>query len=95
MRLRCVVTAESCPQPVGVTCGGRHRRPTGLRVGGDLFGRGPAVSFPLVSFDDQEDVRLHVTAFSRPVAWYARLGRPITRALQLAMARTFLRVLAE
>jgi uncharacterized protein (UPF0548 family) len=47
----------------------------------------------VVDIDEDEVVRLHVTAFSRPVAWYARLGRPITRALQLRMARRFLRAI--
>ncbi|GAB2625449.1 DUF1990 family protein [Pseudactinotalea suaedae] len=44
----------------------------------------------VVEIDEREVVRLHVTAFSRPVAWYARLGRPVARALQLRMARRFL-----
>ncbi|WP_420112232.1 DUF1990 family protein [Pseudactinotalea sp.] len=47
----------------------------------------------VVAIDEQDVVRLHVSAFSRPVAWYARLGRPVTRALQLRMARKFLRSL--
>ncbi|WP_156254027.1 DUF1990 family protein [Pseudactinotalea terrae] len=47
----------------------------------------------VVTIDDQALVRLHVTAFSKPMAWYARLGRPITRALQLRMARRFLRAI--
>lgn len=49
----------------------------------------------VVEIDGDAVVRLHVTAFSRPVTWYARLGRPVTRALQLRMARRFLRVLRE
>jgi uncharacterized protein (UPF0548 family) len=44
----------------------------------------------VVEIDQREVVRLHVTAFSRPVAWYARMGRPVARALQLRMARRFL-----
>lgn len=47
----------------------------------------------VVEIDREGVVRLHVTAFSRPLAWYARLGRPITRALQLRMARRFLRAI--
>lgn len=47
----------------------------------------------VVEIDEQDLVRLHVSAFSRPVAWYARLGRPVTRALQLRMARRFVQSL--
>lgn len=48
----------------------------------------------VVEIDEQDVVRLRVSAFSRPVAWYARIGRPVTRALQRRMARRFLRAIA-
>lgn len=42
---------------------------------------------------DDDVVSLTVVASSRPHAWYARICQPVTRALQLRMARRFLRAL--
>jgi uncharacterized protein (UPF0548 family) len=41
----------------------------------------------VVEVDGSGSVWLEVRAFSRPVAWYARAGGPVTRALQHAYAR--------
>lgn len=36
----------------------------------------------LAEWTAEDDVFFHVTAFSRPAAWYARLGAPLARRLQ-------------
>ncbi|WP_244908022.1 DUF1990 family protein [Haloactinopolyspora alba] len=42
----------------------------------------------VVDLDDNDDVWFSVTAFSRSAAWYARLGGPVTHAVQnLALRR--------
>jgi uncharacterized protein (UPF0548 family) len=48
----------------------------------------------VVTIDADDVVRLTISAYSRPASWYARLGGPVTRMLQMRMARRFLRVLA-
>lgn len=47
----------------------------------------------VVGIDDGGAVTLTITACSRPHAWYARVGRPVTRRLQLRTASRFLRAL--
>jgi len=41
----------------------------------------------IVHCDDQDDVWLTVTAFSRPAAWYAKLAGPLVPYLQHAYAK--------
>jgi uncharacterized protein (UPF0548 family) len=36
----------------------------------------------VVTIDDEGTVRFHITAFSRPARWFARLGGPVTRLVQ-------------
>jgi uncharacterized protein (UPF0548 family) len=36
-----------------------------------------------------DDVVLHITAFSRPATWYARLGGPAARAAQDLITRRY------
>lgn len=46
-----------------------------------------------LSLDERDEVWFEVRAFSRPVAWYARLGGPVTRALQDWMTGRYLNAL--
>ncbi|SEF15223.1 DUF1990 family protein [Jiangella alba] len=43
----------------------------------------------VAELDDHDDVWFTVTAFSRPGAWYARLGGPLTRAAQAVATRRY------
>lgn len=43
----------------------------------------------VAELDDHDDVWFTVTAFSRPAAWYARLGGPLTRAAQAVATRRY------
>lgn len=45
--------------------------------------------------DDEDDIWLTVTAFSRPAAWYTRAAGPLVPCLQRAYARRCGRVLAR
>lgn len=47
----------------------------------------------VVSIDDDDLVRLEIAAFSRPVAWYSRLGGPVTTVAQERMTTAYLRSL--
>jgi uncharacterized protein (UPF0548 family) len=49
----------------------------------------------LVSLDAQERVWADIRAFSRPRAWYARLGGPVTHALQEHVTNRYVRALAR
>ncbi len=49
----------------------------------------------VVHRDDQDDVWLTVTAFSRPAAWFARAAGPLVPYLQRAYARRCGRVLSR
>ena len=49
----------------------------------------------VVRRDDEDDVWLTVTAFSRPAAWYARAAGPLVPYLQRSYARRCGRVLAR
>ncbi|MEU6173926.1 DUF1990 domain-containing protein [Streptantibioticus parmotrematis] len=49
----------------------------------------------VVSMDADGDVWFEVTAFSRPAAWYARLGRPVAAVLQHLAIERYLRVVAR
>ena len=39
-------------------------------------------------------VRFHLDVVSKPAAWYARLGAPITRRVQEIVTRRYLRALS-
>jgi uncharacterized protein (UPF0548 family) len=47
----------------------------------------------VVSLHDDASVHYHVQAFSRPHAWLARLGAPVSRAYQLKFQRETLEVM--
>jgi uncharacterized protein (UPF0548 family) len=49
----------------------------------------------LVSIDDAERVWADIRAFSRPAAWYARLGGPVARLLQDRVTDRYVRALAR
>ncbi|MGF1427033.1 DUF1990 family protein [Kitasatospora sp. LaBMicrA B282] len=49
----------------------------------------------VVSLDAAGDVWFEVTAFSRPAAWYARLGGPLTAVLQHLATERYLRSVAR
>ncbi|SEG87136.1 Uncharacterized protein, UPF0548 family [Actinacidiphila yanglinensis] len=49
----------------------------------------------VVSMDAAGEVWFEVTAFSRPAAWYARLGRPVAAVLQHLAIERYLRVVAR
>jgi uncharacterized protein (UPF0548 family) len=49
----------------------------------------------LVSLDERERVWADIRAFSRPRAWYARLGGPLTHALQDRVTDRYVRALAR
>lgn len=44
----------------------------------------------IVELDPDGDVWFTVTAFSRPAAWYAKLGGPVTRSAQRVVTRRYL-----
>ncbi|MER5642473.1 DUF1990 domain-containing protein [Kitasatospora sp. NPDC002227] len=48
----------------------------------------------VVTMDADGEVWFEVTAFSRPAAWYARLGGPVTAVLQHLATERYLRVVA-
>ncbi|MFJ1757877.1 DUF1990 family protein [Kitasatospora sp. NPDC088134] len=49
----------------------------------------------VVEMDADGEVWFEVAAFSRPAAWYARLGRPVTLLLQHLAIERYLRVVAR
>lgn len=49
----------------------------------------------VVEHEADGTVVLHICAFSRPATWWARLGGPVTRAVQDAVTRRYLAVLSR
>lgn len=87
---------EECEDGEGREPGG-HGRPRrrgfayGTLTGHPESGRESFV----VSIDDDERVRLEIAAFSRPAAWYARLGGPVTALAQHRMTTSYLRSISR
>ena len=44
----------------------------------------------VVSIDEDGEVTFEVTAFSRPVRWFVRLGGPVTKGIQRRMTWRYL-----
>lgn len=66
------------------------------------FGYGTRVGHPergeesfVVFLDEDETVRIMITAFSRPATPLARLGGPVTRLVQHHYTERYLRALAD
>ncbi|MFJ8626170.1 DUF1990 family protein [Kitasatospora sp. NPDC093550] len=78
-----VLAAVDGPDRYGFTYGTRHGH---LALGEETF---------LVETGPDEEVWFSVTAFSRPVAWWARLAGPLLPLAQRAFARRCGRVLAR
>lgn len=43
----------------------------------------------------EDVVEMHIRAFSRPATWWARLGGPVARRVQLGITRKYLRALDQ
>lgn len=46
-----------------------------------------------VVWRDDDDVEMHIRAFSRQATWWSRLGGPVARRFQLSITRKYLRAL--
>jgi uncharacterized protein (UPF0548 family) len=49
----------------------------------------------VVELLDDEQVRLHITAFSRPARWFTKLGGPVARRAQHVMTDRYVRALGQ
>ncbi|MEJ7755040.1 MAG: DUF1990 family protein [Nocardioidaceae bacterium] len=87
--------AVAVPRPLPGGRGARAAGPPGSSAYGTLTGH-PATGEERfdVRIDAAGTVVAEVTAFSRPARWYTRIGSPVSRLVQRAVVRRYLRALS-